>query len=59
MLRKRGEGGKGKGEEERRGKGEKEGKREYVCVAVVGLQELAGADLSVVLYKSNKGFKGL
>jgi hypothetical protein len=30
-----------------------------VCVAVAGLQELAGADLGVVLCESDKGFKGL
>jgi hypothetical protein len=30
-----------------------------LLAAVAGLQKLAGADLSVVLYKSNKGFKGL
>ena len=33
--------------------------RECVCVAVAGLQELAGADLGVVLCESDKGFKGL
>ena len=43
----------------RGGKGEKEGERECVCVAVAGLQELAGADLGVVLCESDKGFKGL
>ena len=50
------ERGRGRGE---RGKGEKEGEKECVCVAVAGLQELAGADLSVVLCESDKGFKGL
>jgi hypothetical protein len=30
-----------------------------LLAAVAGLQELAGADLGVVLCKSNKGFKGL
>jgi hypothetical protein len=30
-----------------------------LLAAVAELQELAGVDLSVVLCKSNKGFKGL
>jgi hypothetical protein len=30
-----------------------------LLAAIAELQELAGADLSIVLYKSNKGFKGL
>ena len=59
MPRERGWGGTGEGEGERGGKGEKEGERECVCVAVAGLQELAGADLGVVLCESDKGFKGL
>ena len=50
---------RGEGEGERGGKGEKEGERECVCIAVAGLQELAGADLGVVLCESDKGFKGL
>jgi hypothetical protein len=59
VPRERGGGGKGKGEGEKEGKGEKEGERESVCVTIAGLQELVGVDLSVVLCKSNKGFKGL
>ena len=52
-----GEGkGKGKGREGERGR---KRERESVCVAVAGLQELAGADLGVVLCESDKGFKGL
>jgi hypothetical protein len=30
-----------------------------LLATIAELQELAGADLSVVLYKSDKGFKGL
>jgi hypothetical protein len=30
-----------------------------LLTAVTGLQELVEADLSIVLYKSDKGFKGL
>ena len=50
--RERGRGERGKG-------GERGRERECVCVAVAGLQELAGADLGVVLCESDKGFKGL